>query len=83
MTAREHLATLVRGGTPTRPIRVSSPAVIEARCIATPCVHCGGEYRVLEHTRPLPTLRQVDLACRHCSTPHTLWFTLVPSNEPN
>jgi hypothetical protein len=80
--ARERLAALARGGSPDRPIRVASASVIEARTTAMPCPRCAGEYRVLEHTRPVPQLRKVDVACRHCSTARTLWFTIEPS-EPN
>lgn len=80
--AKEELARLARGGSPDRPIRVASASVIEARTTALPCPHCSGEYRVVEHTRPVPHLRKVDVACRHCSTPRTLWFTIAPS-EPN
>lgn len=76
---KEQLAALSRGGSPDRPIQVASASVIEARTTALPCPLCEGEYRVLEHTRPTPSLRKVDVACRHCSTPRTLWFTLVPS----
>ena len=76
--AREQLAQLARGGSPERPIRVASASVIEARTTALPCPQCGGEYRIHEHTRPVPSLRKVDVACRHCSTPLTLWFTIVP-----
>jgi hypothetical protein len=80
--AREQLAALVRGGSSSYPIRVASSSVIEPRAIAGPCPLCGGEYRVEEHTRPVPSLRRVDVVCRHCSTPRTLWFTIVPY-EPN
>ena len=80
--AKEELAMLSRGGSPDRPIRVESASVIEARTTSLPCAQCGGEYRVLEHTRPTPHLRRVDVACRHCSTPRTLWFTIA-SYEPN
>ncbi len=80
--AQEQLASLSRGGSPARPIRVSSASVIESRAAALPCPRCGGEYRIHEHTRPVPELRRVDVGCRHCSAPRTLWFTIVP-NEPN
>ena len=80
--AAEQLATLSRGGSPNRPIRVASSSVIESRAKALPCPHCGGEYRIHEHTRPVPELRRLDVACRHCSTPRTLWFAIVPY-EPN
>jgi len=80
--ARELLATLEPGGSPSRPIEVASAAVIEPRAAAIPCPLCGGTYRIHEHTRPVPGLRKVDVGCRHCSTPRTLWFRLLP-DEPN
>jgi hypothetical protein len=82
MELKERLAALSRGGSPHLPIRVASASVIEARAAALPCPRCGGEYRIHEHTRPVPALRRVDVACRHCSTPRTLWFTIAPY-EPN
>ncbi|HEY5933282.1 MAG TPA: hypothetical protein VIU61_01530 [Kofleriaceae bacterium] len=75
---RERLATLLPGGSPDRAITVSSASVIEARCAALPCPHCSGHYRVLEHTRPWSGIRRVDVACRHCSAPRTLWFRIEP-----
>jgi hypothetical protein len=80
---KELLATLTPGGSPSRPIEVSSASVIEARATTIPCPLCGGFYRVHEHTRPVPHLRKVDVGCRHCSTPRTLWFQIVPLDEPN
>lgn len=77
------LAALQPGGSPARPIEVASASVIEARATAMPCPLCGGFYRVHEHTRPVPHLRKVDVGCRHCSTPRTLWFRIVPIDEPN
>lgn len=75
--ARERLAELAPGGTPDRPIVVGSAAVIEPRVAALACPHCDGRYRVLEHTRPVPGRRRVDVRCRHCSAPRTLWFRIV------
>ena len=84
MTTREHLAALVPGGSPERPYRVTSASVIESHAThAMHCPLCNGLYRVEEHTRPRPGLRRVDVACRHCSTPRTLWFTIVETDEPN
>jgi hypothetical protein len=80
--ARERLAALSPGGTPSRTIDVASAAVIEVRAAAMPCPHCGGLYRILEHTRPVPGVRRVDVACRRCSTPRALWFRIV-EREPN
>jgi hypothetical protein len=82
MTKYEQLAALVPGGSPRHPIRVASASVIEVRTAALACPLCGGEYRLHEHTRPVPELRRVDVACRHCSVPRSLWFRIV-SSEPN
>ena len=79
---RERLAKLLPGGSVERPIEVTSSSVIEGRAEdSIPCPHCGGQYRVLEHTRPIPSRRQVDAECRHCSTPRTLWFRIVPDDH--
>jgi hypothetical protein len=75
--ARERLATLSPGGSPARTIAVTSASVIEARAATLPCPHCGGFYRILEHTRPRPGLRKVDVQCRHCSRPRALWFRIA------
>ncbi len=79
---REKLAAVSPGGAASRPIEVASAAVIEVRAAALACPHCRGEYRIHEHTRPVPGLRKVDVACRQCSTPRSLWFRIVP-DEPN
>jgi hypothetical protein len=80
--AREQLAALSPGGAPDRAIEVASASVIEVRAQAMPCPHCGGLYRILEHTRPVPGVRQVDVACRYCGVPRTLWFKIAV-REPN
>ena len=80
--AREQLAALSPGGAPERAFAVTSAAVIEVRAAAMACPHCGGQYRIHEHTRPVPGIRRVDVACRHCSTPRALWFRIV-DREPN
>jgi hypothetical protein len=75
--ARERLAELSPGGSPQRAIAVASAAVIEVRAAAMACPQCGGLYRLHEHTRPLPGVRRLDVACRQCSTPRALWFRIV------
>ncbi len=83
MTARERLAKLSPGGTPERPIKVDSAAVVEVRTAALVCPTCDlGDYRIEEHVRPANGLRRVDVKCRYCGTPRSLWFRLV-SSEPN
>jgi len=79
---RERLAALRPGGSARWAIEVSSAAVIEPRSASMPCPHCGGLYRIHEHTAPLPGVRRVDVACRNCSTPRSLWFRIVV-DEPN
>ena len=75
---RERLAALLPGGSEHRPIEVGSASVIEGHAAASmPCPHCRGEYRVLEHTRPTPGLRRVDVECRRCSVPRALWYRIV------
>jgi hypothetical protein len=78
---REQLAALETGAAPHYPIVVTSAAVIEGRALTRPCPHCGGENRLVEHTRPWRGIRRVDVECRHCSAPRTLWFRLV-EHEP-
>ena len=80
--ARERLAALSPGGSPDRAIPVVSAAVIEVRAGAMACPHCTGSYRILEHSRPVPGARRVDVVCRRCSTPRTLWFRIV-DRAPN
>lgn len=77
---REYLASLLPGGSRQRPIVVESAAVIEPRVRAMACPLCRGEYRILEHemVAARSSERRVDVGCRHCSTPRSLWFRLVP-----
>ena len=75
---RERLAGLLPGGSIDRPIVVASAAVIEGHAAhAMPCPLCRGQYRVLEHTRPIPAVRRVDVECRYCGTARTLYFRIV------
>jgi hypothetical protein len=82
MDVRERLARLSRGGSRERPIAVASAAVVEVRAGALPCPHCGGSYRLGEHVAPARGLRRVDVACRQCGRPRSLWFRIV-DNELN
>jgi predicted Zn finger-like uncharacterized protein len=79
---REKLAALSAGGSPERPIKVGSASVVEIRTAALACPLCGGSYRIEDHVSAASGLRRVDVACRHCSTPRSLWFRLV-SFEPS
>jgi hypothetical protein len=43
---RDRLARLLPGGSPERPIQVSSASVIEVQAKSIPCPLCGGELRI-------------------------------------
>jgi len=79
---REKLASLLPGGAADHPIEVTSAAVIEGRVRAMPCAQCEGEYDVKDHRSEGPGLRAVDVKCRQCGVPRTLWFRIVV-DEPN
>jgi hypothetical protein len=65
-------------GSREQPIRVDSASVVEVRAAALTCPECNfGTYRIAEHVRPAPRLRRVDVTCRYCGTPRSLWFRLV------
>jgi hypothetical protein len=78
--ARRRLIALAPGGTPERPIEVSSAAVIEARAESVACPDCAGELRIGEHAaqqHERALLRVVQLSCRRCGAPLTLFFHIV------
>ena len=79
---KERLFELSVGSSLDRPIEVASTAVIEVRVEAMPCVQCNGQYRIKEHVAPASGMRRVDVTCRLCSAPRSLWFRLV-SDDPN
>ncbi len=73
---REKLAAATPGGTSTNPVVVSSAAVIEGRARSTPCPLCGGELELRRHDAGVADLRIVQLTCRLCHTPRTLYFRI-------
>lgn len=77
---REKLATAAPGGGADRPIAVSTAALVEPTARATPCPQCGGTLD-LQSDRVTPgaggeLLRALQLVCRLCHTPRTLWFVV-------
>jgi len=79
---KERLFKLEPGGSQERPIEVTSAAVIEVRVGAMPCVQCdASQYRIREHSIAAG-LRRVDVICRNCGAPRSLWFRIV-LDEPN
>jgi hypothetical protein len=80
---KERLLLLEPGGSQERPIEVTSTAVIEVRVEQLPCVQCNEpQYRVREHVSVAAGLRRLDIICRNCGAPRSLWFRIV-LDEPN
>ena len=80
--AKEKLAKLERGGTPEHPSEVASSAVIEVRIHGMQCPQCAGRYQIIDHRSAGQGIRPVDVKCKICGAPRTLWFRIV-SDEPN
>ncbi len=75
--ARERLARLEPGGTPSLPIEVESASQIEVRALGTPCLRCQGPYRLDEHTAERLSnqyVRVVRMHCGHCGARRTMYF---------
>jgi hypothetical protein len=81
----EQMATQLPGGSPHRPIDLATASLVELQARGTPCVQCGGPLE-LRHDRAQDTargvVREVDLVCRLCHAPRTLWFRIAPAS-PN
>ena len=82
---RERLFQLEPGGTPERPIEVSSASVVEAQALSMPCPRCAGVHDLVEHvaiTKGSVRLREVRLACRQCGSRRSVFFRLR-EEKPN
>ena len=80
---KEKLFLLEPGGSEQRPMEVTSTSVIEIRASAMPCVQCDApQYRIREHASIAAGLRRLDVICRNCGAPRSLWFRIVV-DEPN
>ena len=80
MRDQERLARLQAGGTPERPLPIESPAQVDVIAAATPCLLCGGTFRLVEHAAEAVAgirLRIARLACTRCGIPRALYFRLV------
>jgi hypothetical protein len=73
----EKVAVAMPGGSAEHAIEVASSSVVEVQARSTPCPQCGGDLE-LRGDRATSTargvLRELQLACRRCHTPRTLWF---------
>ena len=78
---RERVAAASPGGAPDNPALVTSAAVVETRARQSPCAQCGGELE-LRGDRASSTargvLREIDVVCRRCHMPRTLYFLVAP-----
>lgn len=78
--AREKLWRLEPGGSPSRPLEVSSASVIEPCASSEPCLACGSGVRVSDHraeTVEGRRLRVVETACVQCGARRTWYFRLA------
>lgn len=69
------------GGTPARPLAVTSASVVEVRARGQRCLACQGELTLGAHEadgRADGQLRRVDLVCASCRRPRRLWFRIEP-----
>ncbi len=77
--AKMKLALLEAGGSPERPLEVTSASVIEVMAASLPCASCGGKVRVDEHTAEHVggrSLRAVLVKCVQCGDPRRIWFKI-------
>jgi hypothetical protein len=81
----QQVATELPGGAADRPIDVTSASLVELKARATPCLQCAGELEIRGEAASSTTrgvLRQVELACRRCHAPRTLWLRIgVPGGN--
>jgi hypothetical protein len=83
---RERLAALEPGGSPERPLDVSSASLVEAKALALPCLRCDAvEPRLDEHAAGRAgahILRTVRTHCGRCGAGRTLYVRVVAAG-PN
>src|SRR5262245_25091670 len=80
--ARMKLAALEAGGSPERPIEVTSASVVEAHAASLPCAACGEGTRVDEHLAVTlkddrggsRSLRVARVRCTRCGVRRDIYF---------
>ena len=76
----ERLAAELPGGSPERPIDVSSASVVETKARAIPCVQCEALELELRGDRATSTargiLRELTMVCRQCHAARAVWFRI-------
>jgi hypothetical protein len=76
---RVRLAALEDGGSPDRPIWVSSASLVEPAALALGCSACGGPVRLLEHEAKAfgaQLLRVVHASCIDCGHRRSVYVGL-------
>ncbi len=74
--AKEKLALLSEGGSPERPISISSASIAESTAEALRCARCDGPTRVESHDA-VAGLRRVRLRCKDCGATRTVWLQIA------
>ena len=73
--ARLKLARLEPGGTPERPIEVTSASVVEPHALGLPCAACGDPTRLDEHSAT-GGLRVAHVRCTRCGVRREIFFRI-------
>jgi hypothetical protein len=71
---------LEEGGSPERPISLTSASLVETHARSVPCPICGSEQRLQEHTALTlgsTRLRQAKMVCVGCRSHVSVWFRLA------
>ncbi|MEO7331550.1 MAG: hypothetical protein ABI193_23450 [Minicystis sp.] len=78
----EKLWSLGPGGSPARPLAITSPTEVEVIARSTRCPLCEGELRLDEHAAEIigkARLRVAHVTCRVCRVPRAIYFELGAS----
>ncbi len=77
--AREKLARLSEGGSPERPLEVTSASVVEPHALGLGCARCEGELRLVAHDAQRTehgVLRRVRARCKQCGALREVWLRI-------
>lgn len=75
----ERLDALAEGGSPERPIEITSPSEVEVRAESVPCPICAGRLRIDAHdaeTIEGLRLRVARLRCETCRAPRVRYYRI-------
>jgi hypothetical protein len=76
---RERLAALEPGGSPERPIEITSASEVEVTARGMVCPRCSGEVRIEEHLAETvggSRLRIARVVCSFCRAQRSIYFRL-------